>query len=65
MLALGIEELEPDARLMAVEVTEGRIVDAYKQSTPIERLKTLDLLHLIQLRGAVSLDPPWEAISEN
>ena len=58
VLALGSDELEPDARLMAVEVTEGRIVDAYKQSTPIERLKTLDLLHLIQLRGAVSLDPP-------
>ena len=55
---MDLDGLDSAARLMAVEVSEGRIVDAYKQSTPIERLKTLDLLYLMELRGGVSLDPP-------
>lgn len=58
VLAMGLEGLGSEARLMAVEVSDGRIVDAHKLSTPIERMKTLDLLHFIELRGDVSLDPP-------
>lgn len=62
---MGLDGLGSTARLMAVEVSEGRIVDAHKQSTPIDRLKTLDLLYLIEISGSVSLDPPEPQAEES